>query len=63
MRVPKEMFGQETYRKGFSASAHNLSKGLKAKIVDIIFKGKNFDTHGVLISNIRHIKALRRGSK
>ena len=36
----------------------NPSRELETKIVDLIRRGKNFDTHGILISNIRHIKAL-----
>ena len=41
----------------------NPSRNLKAKIVDLICKDKNLDTHGILISNIRHIKALEEAQK
>jgi len=36
---------------------------LEAKIVEIIRREKDLDTHGILISNVRHIKALEEAQK
>ena len=55
--VPKKIFGQDHVIK-ISALERQSIQNLESKIVDVIHKGKNFDTHGILISNIRHIKAL-----
>ena len=55
--VPKEIFGQEHVVK-VSALERPSIQELEAKIVEMIGRDKNFDTHGILISNIRHIKAL-----
>ena len=60
--VPEKIFGQEYVLKASALSAQSI-QGLEAKIVDIICGGKNFDTHGILISNIRHIKALEEAQK
>jgi len=41
-----------------SALAPESIRALEAKIVEIIQKAKHWDRHGILVSNIRHIKAL-----
>jgi len=41
-----------------SAFVGDSVRELEAKIIEIVGKGKDLDTHGILISNIRHIKAL-----
>ena len=53
-----EIFGREHVIE-VSALAKKSIRTLEMKIVEIIGEGKNFDTHGILISNIRHIKALQ----
>ena len=60
--VPKEIFGQEHVVKVSALDGQSIQE-LEAKIVDLICKDKNFDTHGILISNIRHIKALEEAQK
>ena len=59
---PRRIFGQEqlVYVSALqSPSIHEL----ETKIVEAIRQGKNLDTHGILISNIRHIKALEEAQK
>jgi len=61
--VPKAIFGPEHVVK-VSAFETTSIQELEAKIVDLILGGpKDFDTHGILISNIRHIKALEEAQK
>jgi tRNA modification GTPase len=57
MAAPKKMFGQEHVIKVSAFDTQSIQE-LEAKIVEVIRQGKNIDTHGILISNIRHIKAL-----
>ncbi len=60
--VPKKIFGTEHVIKVSALKAQSI-QDLEAKIVESILKDKNFDTHGILISNIRHIKALDEAQK
>jgi len=62
IRVPQQIFGQEHVIRA-SALEHQSIQELEAKIVDAILKDKNYDTHGILVSNIRHIKALEAAQK
>jgi len=60
--VPKEIFGPERVVE-VSAFQSPSIQDLEAKIFDVIAKGKDFNTQGILISNIRHIKALEEAQK
>ena len=60
--VPKEMFGREQVLKVSAFDIPSIQE-LEAKIVDVICKDKNLDTDGILISNIRHIRALEEAQK
>ncbi|MBF0570886.1 MAG: tRNA uridine-5-carboxymethylaminomethyl(34) synthesis GTPase MnmE [Candidatus Omnitrophica bacterium] len=62
MSVPEGIFGREHVLKISALEARSISQ-LEAKIVDLICKDKNFDAHGIFISNIRHIKALEEAQK
>ncbi len=62
MSVPKEIFGQEHVVKVSALEGQSIQE-LEATIVDLIRGTKNFDTNGILISNIRHIKALEEAQK
>ncbi len=60
--VPKGIFGQEHVVKVSAFETPSIQE-MEAKIVDLICRTKDFDTHGILISNIRHIKALEEAQK
>ena len=62
LSVPKEIFGRGRVVK-ISALESQSVQGLETKIVDLIRGAKDLDTHGVLISNIRHIKVLEEAQK
>jgi tRNA modification GTPase len=62
MSVPKGIFGQEHVVKVSALEGQSVQE-LEATIVHLIRGTKNFDTHGILISNIRHIKALEEAQK
>jgi tRNA modification GTPase len=62
MSVPKEIFGPDHVVKVSALESQSIHE-LEAKIVDLICRDKNFNTHGILISNIRHIKALEEAQK
>jgi tRNA modification GTPase len=62
MSVPKGIFGPEHVVKVSALESQSIGE-LEATIVDLIRRDKNFDTHGILISNIRHIKALEEAQK
>jgi tRNA modification GTPase len=55
--VPEKIFGPEHVIK-VSAFEKQSIQDLETRIVDLIAQGKDLNTHGVLVSNIRHIKAL-----
>ena len=55
--VPQGVFGPE-YVVKISALETRSIQELEARIVDVICQRKNMDSHGILISNVRHIKAL-----
>ena len=55
--IPKKLFGTEHVIKASALDTTSIQE-LEVKIVDLIGSDKNFDAHGILISNIRHIKAL-----
>jgi len=55
--VPQKIFGQEHVIK-ISALESQSIRELEAKIVEVIHCDNNLDSHGIIISNIRHIKAL-----
>jgi tRNA modification GTPase len=57
MSVPKGIFGQERVVKVSALDSQSIQE-LEATIVDLIRRDNNFDTHGILINNVRHIKAL-----
>jgi tRNA modification GTPase len=54
---PQEILGPSRVVE-VSAFSGDAIRALEARIVDIVGGVKNIDTHGILISNIRHIKAL-----
>ena len=56
---PIEIFGHQHVIEVSALAAESIRE-LEGKIVAIVGRDKNFDTHGILISNIRHIKALER---
>jgi len=60
--IPEKIFGEDHVIK-VSALGTQSMQNLEAKIVDLICRDKNLDTHGILISNIRHIKALEEAQK
>ncbi len=60
--VPEGIFGQEHVIKVSALDGQSIQE-LEAKIVDLIRRDNNFDTHGILVSNIRHIKALEEAQK
>jgi tRNA modification GTPase len=60
--VPKGIFGRERVVKVSAFDTQSIH-ALEVKIVDLIYKDKNFDAHGILVSNIRHIKALEEAQK
>jgi len=60
--VPQKIFGQERVIKVSAFDALSIQE-LEVRIVEVISQGKNMDTHGILISNIRHIKALEEAQK
>lgn len=53
--IPEQIFGPKRVLK---VSAIHSVKDLESKIVELIDVQKDFDSHGMMISNIRHIKAL-----
>jgi len=55
--IPGGIFGKEHIVKVSSLNPASIQE-LETIIVDFICKDNNFDTQGILISNIRHIKAL-----
>jgi tRNA modification GTPase len=55
--IPQENFGCAHVLE-VSALAEGSIRKLEMTLAEIIQKAKHFDTHGILISNIRHIKAL-----
>ncbi len=55
--VPKKIFGSQHVIKVSALEVPSIQE-LEIKIVDLICKDKNLDTDGILISNVRHIKAL-----
>jgi len=60
--VPEKLFSQEHMVKVSALNASSI-QALEDKIVDIIAKGKNLDTDGILVNNIRHMKALEEAQK
>jgi tRNA modification GTPase len=60
--VVKGIFGPDHVVKVSALEAPSIQE-LEAKIVELICKDKNFDAHGILISNIRHIKALEEAQR
>jgi len=62
LKVPKEIFGQEHVIKISALESQSIQQ-LETRIVDLIGKEKNFDTHGILVSNIRHVKSLEEAQK
>ncbi len=62
LSVPKGIFGPEHVIE-VSALEPQSMQGLEAKIVDLILKDKDLDTHGILVSNVRHVKALEEAQR
>jgi tRNA modification GTPase len=60
--VPEKIFGRQHVIKVSALQAESVRR-LEAGIVDLICREKNLDTHGVLISNMRHIEALEEARK
>ena len=54
---PTAIFNPDQVIKVSTLQAASVQE-LESKIVSAILKDKNFDAHGILVSNIRHIKAL-----
>ncbi len=57
LAVPTQIFGPEHVMKISTLDAQSIQE-LEAKVVDVIQAAKNIDTQGILISNLRQIKAL-----
>jgi len=55
--VPERIFGRENLIKT-SVLQEGSIQALEKKIVELVHQDKNLDTHGIMISNIRHIKSL-----
>ncbi|MBF0511034.1 MAG: tRNA uridine-5-carboxymethylaminomethyl(34) synthesis GTPase MnmE [Candidatus Omnitrophica bacterium] len=55
--IPQALFGKEHMVKVCALSPQSV-KALESKVLDTIHEGLLMDTHSVLVSNIRHIKAL-----
>jgi tRNA modification GTPase len=62
LSVPKGIFGPRHVVKVSALESQSIRE-LEASIVDLISGTMNFDSHGILISNIRHIKALEEAQK
>ncbi len=62
LSVPKEKFGQKNVIKVSAFESRSIQE-LESLIVDSILKEKDMDTQGILISNIRHIKALEEAQR
>jgi tRNA modification GTPase len=60
--VPGQIFGPQHVVKVSALEIRSIQE-LEEKIVDMICKDNNFDAHGILVSNIRHIKALEETQK
>ena len=58
LSVPQAIFGVLNVVKVSALDAKSVH-GLEAKIEQVILKDKKIDSHGLLISNVRHIKALK----
>jgi tRNA modification GTPase len=55
--VPEQIFGRENMISTSVLQAASM-EALETRIFELVGKDKNLDTHGILISNIRHIKSL-----
>ena len=62
LSVPQRIFGDRNVIKVSALDSRSIHE-LELKIVDLICGQKNLDTHGILVSNIRHIKALEQAQK
>ena len=60
--LPLEMFGAQHVLKVSALDPQSIH-ALEAKIVDVIVKDANLDTHGLRLSNTRHIKSLQEAQK
>jgi len=57
LSIPERIFGTQHVVKVSALQPVSIQE-LEAKIIDEICQGKDLDARGILISNIRHIKAL-----
>jgi len=62
LSVPEKIFGPRHVIKVSALESRSIQE-LEARIVDLICKDKDLDTHGILVSNIRHVKALEEAQK
>jgi tRNA modification GTPase len=62
LSLPKEIFGPDKVVKVSALEARSVQE-LEGRIVDLISVDRHLDTHGILISNLRHIKALEEAQK
>ena len=60
--VPEKIFDPQHVVKVSALDSQSI-KDLETTIVDLIRQDKNFEAHGILISNIRHIKALEEAQR
>jgi tRNA modification GTPase len=60
--VPQGIFGREHVIKVSALQGSSIQE-LEGKIENMICKDKDLDTHGILVSNIRHVKALEEAQK
>jgi len=60
--LPGKIFGQDQVVRVSALESHSIQE-LEAKIVGSIRHDKDLETHGILLSNIRHIKALEEGQQ
>ena len=60
--APEKIFGPGHVLKVSALESRSIHE-LEARIVDMICADKDLDTHGILISNIRHVKALEEAQK
>lgn len=62
LSVPLKIFGERHVIRVSALDSRSIHE-LELKIVDLICGQKDLDTHGILVSNIRHIKALEQAQK
>ena len=56
--VPEQIFGRENMIRTSVLQAASMEALETKDLLRLVSKDKNLDTHGIMISNIRHIKSL-----